>query len=1151
MIADVKSSYEKHDSDSNQRSNWEKHIEIVQTVYGILENIHHLSEEPTKQWQRLQQIKNALLSICDEHEKYGHLSRGFLNSSSLFTKDSEAIFQRVEYVSKEISSIKRYSAGSDSQTLAKALADFESFREKLDADMLKIQTHKKQHSKSKELWRQFVIAFDTARINQTHRTPFEELGRFDLTKEQEHEVSRDYNLHWRIQGTSGSGKTVILIYRALRLAIENPQHTIRIFTINRSLAEHLGKMTEMLHRQKIPSNIRIVAFYDFARDCVSLFRDLDKMRLADKDERFGDPDADNASWREFYTLHSRGNKNNIFARKDVKNLISYIERHKGQTNDACRYLWDEMIYIQSALPTITRQRYEDSEKFKRSSRSIPLDVTQRKICLDILKEWEEVWMPGGNMCSIDGMTTVLANYLLNEENCDSVREMSPADHILLDEFQDFSTLEMMILKKLYGSDETKQNLFFMVGDLNQKVYSKHHHRGLADFNFSGRSTNMRKNYRNTRQILQAASTIPLAYPSKTEDTTSSIKLMGQTLVINSDDNESDILDPELSPYDGSRPIVVHCKQEHHVNTIFQLLIYRYRKNVSIAVVSESEDVLNEIMKKVNNEKIYCYRLERNSDLDRWKEQQMSTQSGSIIFSRLEAVKGFEFNTVIAADMSHGVIPKPGSPEEEKWKEAAIVYAALTRARDELIITYTDRPSEFVEEMRQHVDWESESNVSFMEKLFVQSFEDGKAETEQTETVKTDTEFVSQYQNIWDAARCGTLKDVRHFIERNCVRVDSKRYNDSWTPVFFAARYNHRVEVLEYLISKGADLEEKDFRGRSPSDVANTDIKRSIILTAMRVSQGDSKYQSTQKSIALQTHTSEIGDTAVPEQITTDEFITECGEYGEDISENETATAELDNTCSDGYDGHQDEPIESASPTSVDLGDELPPVPTTPIQNPNGTQGFNESLLVQDVRDRVRSLSRGEVQKMSAEEVLIKLGLWSEIECPSTGSVFDPSRPYEQDEFPEESIRDENHLLRLQEKTKEYFAKAINVKREVISRVERTSQDIKGDRAHIEGRYEKYCQMCEKLYPYWEIAEIFNNPSKELEQMNLSLCPYCATRYRSLRQSTGFEKELKQEIRNAPLDGDLCVRVKGIKLRFTAIHLAEIQTILELQANCSG
>jgi hypothetical protein len=59
------------------------------------------------------------------------------------------------------------------------------------------------------------------------------------------------------------------------------------------------------------------------------------------------------------------------------------------------------------------------------------------------------------------------------------------DFVLLDEFQDFSTLELALVRKLVA-DPDGPNRFFLVGDLHQKVYPKHHHPGTAGINLKGR-----------------------------------------------------------------------------------------------------------------------------------------------------------------------------------------------------------------------------------------------------------------------------------------------------------------------------------------------------------------------------------------------------------------------------------------------------------------------------------------------------------------------------------------------------------------------------------------------------------------------------------------------------------------------------------------
>ena len=482
VIDDLKSAYENHYEDSEaRRSHWEDQLHIIDEIYEVLTNVSLLSDDNLNRWEQLQHIEKGLQNIFAKYGKYGPLSQSIF---STFFRDSKKIFERINVVIDELRSIQRYREiqAEKNEILLQAIAKLDSFREKLNADILEIGQCAKRCRDTKKLWDDFREEFCIALVENNHRTPLQKLDRFRLNQDQENQVVMDYDGHRRIQGASGCGKTVILIHRALRLARENPDHKIWVFTINRSLAEHLTSMMQTIHGN-IPANIRIAAFYDFMKNCISLFTNTNHLRLVDGNERIGgDPELFGSSWNLFYFRASQNPAVNIFARPDVQKLINFINGWGGQRIDACQYLRQEIIYIQSAFRKKNREHYLDRQ-FERSSRSIPLDTTQRKICLEILEVWEDQWSLPYGLCDIDGMTTFMTKYLDSEDSRKKIIEEFNADHILIDEFQDFSTLEMTILKDLFASDEKKKNLFFMVGDLNQKVFSKHHHRGQAGFDF--------------------------------------------------------------------------------------------------------------------------------------------------------------------------------------------------------------------------------------------------------------------------------------------------------------------------------------------------------------------------------------------------------------------------------------------------------------------------------------------------------------------------------------------------------------------------------------------------------------------------------------------------------------------------------------------
>ena len=72
------------------------------------------------------------------------------------------------------------------------------------------------------------------------------------------------------------------------------------------------------------------------------------------------------------------------------------------------------------------------------------------------------------------------------------------------------------MRRLVAQPEAK-NKFFFVGDLNQKVYPKHHSGPRAGFNFQGRAVVLTQNYRKHSQVLQAAFHLPAAFPPQGDD----------------------------------------------------------------------------------------------------------------------------------------------------------------------------------------------------------------------------------------------------------------------------------------------------------------------------------------------------------------------------------------------------------------------------------------------------------------------------------------------------------------------------------------------------------------------------------------------------------------------------------------------------------
>lgn len=68
---------------------------------------------------------------------------------------------------------------------------------------------------------------------------------------------------------------------------------------------------------------------------------------------------------------------------------------------------------------------------------------------------------------------------------------------------------------------------------------------------------------------------------------------------------------------------------------------------------------------------------------------------SSFLSDLEQAKGFEFDLVCVVNVSNGVIPNPVTPERERFRDLSKLYVAMTRAKLQLVLSYSGTHSSYL------------------------------------------------------------------------------------------------------------------------------------------------------------------------------------------------------------------------------------------------------------------------------------------------------------------------------------------------------------------------------------------------------------------------------------------------------------------------
>lgn len=515
-----------------------------------------------------------------------------------------------------------------------------------------------------------------------------------LHPDQKRVVEEDFDMPAVLKGVSGSGKTVILIHRARRLAQKYPDQTIGVLTLNRSLARLIENLLRKLCLEGEEKRIKVEAFYDYFQAILRHTGTEQYLSEYLKDITPQDPMAVTLS----QALRSHQNIANEFSPQSGETLDdtwedfwridedefrrtkeSVVEAIRGRGDfDVKAYLRDEFTLIRSAFPRSKRGNQASGEsyfQYKRQGRSVGLLEKPRQNILRMLRRYEEYMLAGGLMDELALSQALLPIRTKLGELPNELKRRC----LLIDEFQDFSTLELSLLKQIPLAQE---NGLFLAGDTVQKVLVKDFNLGnaLLDRNYT-RTRTIAKNYRNSRQILLAAHSL--------------VKHYGE--VAARSDQSIEVLDPELAVRETAPPLAIKAANILDVawDTAIQWVKEGGRQPWSVCLASANPDLVSpaEILKSRPAD-VLAERLGGDYILNRDR----------MVVGTLSEVKGFEFSLIVIVGCDADKVPDPAIPADEQWRDALRFYVAMTRGRDQVVAIYRDRPSEFLEKMREHLVW---------------------------------------------------------------------------------------------------------------------------------------------------------------------------------------------------------------------------------------------------------------------------------------------------------------------------------------------------------------------------------------------------------------------------------------------------------------
>lgn len=251
-------------------------------------------------------------------------------------------------------------------------------------------------------------------------------------------------------------------------------------------------------------------------------------------------------------------------------------------------------------------------------------------------------------------------------------------HIIVDESQDLTRVQLEFLKALHN--EKEYSSFMFVADMAQSIYP---HSWLVKgrsftsigFDMSGKSNVLSKNYRTTTQIAQAA-----------------YSLLDKDPNIINDDN---FVKPSLIDRQGYYPTCTEFRTSkdeagYIISEIKNTLMDQYTYK-DIVIVGKNKNQLKVLKEYFDKDKVPCMLLEKTDE--NFEEEKVKLLT-------IHSIKGLEFKVVFIIGINEGIIPYLSYQEAEdegmqETMERKLLYVGMTRANELLYLTSSGKPSRFL------------------------------------------------------------------------------------------------------------------------------------------------------------------------------------------------------------------------------------------------------------------------------------------------------------------------------------------------------------------------------------------------------------------------------------------------------------------------
>lgn len=297
--------------------------------------------------------------------------------------------------------------------------------------------------------RRFRIIGDEAELAAALDAPWDDWAVF-LHPAQQEFVDRNFNGPARVIGSAGTGKTVVALHRAVRLAAEDPDAKVLLTTFNENLSDALVEKLDRLtsNLPDVRSRITVAPLATVARDLAA--DHLGKVEIATDSE--------------------------------IDALLEDARKAAGAQFDR-NFVKDEWRLVIDAWNVTDAETYRN---LPRLGRKVRMAASKRDEMWTVFEHARCGLSERNQETEADVLYRLIGNI-----------QDSVFSHVVVDEAQDISVPELHLLAKLVGD---RANGLFFAGDIGQRIFRAAFPWKSAGVDIQGRSRSLKVNYRTSHQI---------------------------------------------------------------------------------------------------------------------------------------------------------------------------------------------------------------------------------------------------------------------------------------------------------------------------------------------------------------------------------------------------------------------------------------------------------------------------------------------------------------------------------------------------------------------------------------------------------------------------------------------------------------------------